>query len=262
MFEEHAEVAFNRAVARDTRLMGLKSSAIAASARPGQFVMLRVRGGVDPLLRRPFSICGVQEKLFLILYRVVGKGTGIMAADIREGDRLPVLGPLGRGFQVPAGDGPFLLVAGGIGIAPLLFLASTLDPGTLHFMAGFGSAVEIIPVREILGPAVSPEISTDDGSAGYCGLVTDLLEKRLRQSGVEGASLFTCGPKPMLKRIALMAEARGMSCQASLESAMACGLGACQGCAVKVSAGEERSYHHVCRDGPVFPARAVDWEEL
>jgi dihydroorotate dehydrogenase electron transfer subunit len=221
-----------------------------------------VRGGVDPLLRRPFSICSVQEDLFLILYRVVGKGTGIMAGAIREGDRLSVLGPLGRDFRVPDGDGPFLLVAGGIGIAPLLFLASTLDAGSLRLMAGFGSAEEIIPVREILGPAVSPDISTDDGSAGYSGLVTDLLEERLGQSGTEEATLFACGPKPMLKRIAVMAETRGMPCQISMEAAMACGLGACQGCAVRASADEERSYHHVCRDGPVFPARAIDWEKL
>jgi dihydroorotate dehydrogenase electron transfer subunit len=262
MFEEHAEVAFNKALTRDTWLMGLKSARIAASAGPGQFVMLRVRQGVDPLLRRPFSICGAQGELFLILYRVVGKGTGIMAGDIRKGDRLSVLGPLGRGFRVPAGDGPFLLVAGGVGIAPLLFLASTLNAGSLSFMAGFGSAAEIIPVGEILGSAVSPDISTDDGSAGYPGLVTDLLEERLKQSRTEGSFLFACGPKPMLKRVALMAKARGMSCQISLEATMACGLGACQGCAVKVSADAQKSYCHVCRDGPVFSVRAIDWEEL
>ena len=140
MIEEHAEVAFNRPLNANTWLMGIASPGVARSAVPGQFVMLRVRKGVDPLLRRPFSVCGVQGDLFQILYRVVGRGTEILSREVRRGDRIPVLGPLGRGFSLPSERGTSLLVAGGIGIAPLLFLASAQGGRPFRLMAGFGSS--------------------------------------------------------------------------------------------------------------------------
>ena len=119
-----------------------------AEARPGQFVMLKVGQGMDPLLRRPFSICGVREDdLVLILYRVVGRGTTIMC-DAREGESLSVLGPLGSGFEMPQNGAKPLLVAGGMGIAPLIFLATTMKPGSFPFLAGFGSGEEIVADRK------------------------------------------------------------------------------------------------------------------
>jgi dihydroorotate dehydrogenase electron transfer subunit len=262
MIEEHGEVVFNRPLNANTWLMGIASPGVARSAAPGQFVMVRVRGGVDPLLRRPFSVCGVHDDLFQILYRVVGKGTEILSREVRKGDRLPVLGPLGRGFRAAPETGTSLLVAGGIGIAPLLFLASVQGGRTFRFMAGFGSAREIIPVGETSNPCLDVDISTDDGSAGHEGLVTDLLEERLRQVHGEKLSIYTCGPKPMLKKIASIAAGRGIPCQASLESGMACGLGACQGCAVKAAPGEGKTYYHVCKDGPMFDIHQIDWEAL
>jgi dihydroorotate dehydrogenase electron transfer subunit len=262
VIEEQGEVVFNRRVNANTWLMGISSPGVARSAGPGQFVMLRVRGGVDPLLRRPFSVCGVQNDLFHILYRVVGKGTEILSREVKKGDRLSVLGPLGRGFRVPSERGTSLLVAGGIGIAPLLFLASAQGARPFRFMAGFASAREIIPMGEISNLPLDADISTDDGSAGHGGLVTDLLEERLRQEGGETFSIYTCGPKPMLKKIASISAGRGLPCQGSLESAMACGLGACQGCAVKAAPGEGRTYFHVCKDGPVFDIQQIDWEAL
>ena len=125
MIEQHIEIVFNNRINSDTFLMGLRSPEIVKAARPGQFVMIRVRAGSDPLLRRPFSICGIRDDLFLVLYRVVGQGTAIMA-EIREGERLSVLGPLGVGFDVPKSEQVPLLVAGGIGIAPLFFLAQSM----------------------------------------------------------------------------------------------------------------------------------------
>ncbi len=261
MIEQKTETIFNREIAHDTFLMGLRSPEIVARAKPGQFVMIRVSPGIDPLLRRPFSICAVQDdELLLILYRVVGKGTAIMA-ETSGGDNFSVLGPLGKGFSLPDSHQQSILVAGGIGVAPLLFLAQYTRTGPVQLMMGFGSAAEIIALELILDRTMDFVIATDDGSAGHAGPVTDLLEARLNQDEFDSdaASIFTCGPEPMMKKVAAMAFERGIPCQASLEAVMACGIGACQGCSVKTSSKEDPTYFHVCTDGPVFPVKVLDW---
>lgn len=266
MIEQSAEVVSNKRIAPETFLLKLRSIKVVKSAEPGQFVMIRVREGLEPLLRRPFSICGIQKDgHVVILYRVVGRGTSLMA-EMKEGEKVSILGPLGKGFDLPRRDQGIILVAGGIGVAPLFFLAQTLKDGTIpfRFMAGFGSSNEIISLEQVGGPSLDLTIATDDGTEGYAGPVTDLLENYLCHNQNEGdaLSLFTCGPAPMLKRVAMVAIDRGISCQASLETAMACGLGACQGCAVRASSDESQSYYHVCKDGPVFPVNAIDWNSL
>ncbi len=261
VIEQDAEIVFNKPVAVGTFLMGVRSPEIAAEARPGQFVMIRVGPGMDPLLRRPFSICGVQDELFFILYRVVGRGTRIMS-DTEKGKLLAVLGPLGRGFELPHNGERPLLVAGGMGIAPLLFMAGSTASERYTFLAGFGSVDQIVGADEVGLPGMEISMATDDGSAGHHGRVTQLLEKRL--AGLKGNSgmVFACGPMPMLRVVASMTLERNIPCQVSLEAAMACGLGACQGCAVKAASGEDRAYYHVCQDGPVFDVTALDWGAL
>lgn len=264
MFEHDAEIVFNKEIIADHFLMGLRSPAVVATARPGQFVMVRVRSGMDPLLRRPFSIAGTMKgEHLLILYRVVGKGTAIMA-ETREGERFSLLGPLGRGFEPPKGKRLSLLVAGGIGIAPLLFLIQSMNSRSVQLMTGFGSADEIIGIDQVGDFSIEVSIATDDGTAGHAGPVTELLEAFLRDRNPEkdALSIFACGPEAMLGKVAAMALERGLPCQASLEAAMACGLGACQGCAIKASANEKRAYYHVCADGPVFPVQSIDWDSL
>ena len=264
MFEHDAEIVFNKKIAPHTYLMGLSSSQLVATSRPGQFVMVHVRSGIDPLLRRPFSIAGTKEgELLLILYRVVGKGTAIMAKT-REGERLSLLGPLGRGFDLPKSNQASLLVAGGIGIAPLFFLIENMNSRAVHLMTGFASADEIIGIDQMGEFPIDVSIATDDGTAGHAGPVTDLMEAFLRDGSTEkkALSIFTCGPEPMLKKVAALALEKKLPCQASLEAAMACGLGACQGCAIKASKNESRAYYHVCADGPVFPVAAIDWDSL
>jgi dihydroorotate dehydrogenase electron transfer subunit len=264
MFEHYAEIVFNKKIAPHTYLMGLSSPEVVAAAKPGQFVMIRVRAGIDPLLRRPFSIAGTKEgELLLILYRVVGKGTAIMA-ETREGERLSLLGPLGRGFNLPKRNQASLLVAGGIGIAPLFFLIQSMNSRSAHLMSGFGSADEIIGIDQLGDFPIDVSIATDDGTMGHGGPVTDLMEAFLRDHGPgKGAlSIFTCGPEAMLKKVAAMSLESEIPCQASLEAAMACGVGACQGCAIKASAHEKRDYYHVCADGPVFPVQSIDWDSL
>ena len=261
MIERDAEIIGNDRVTAEIFLMTLRCDRIAADARPGQFVMIRVRRGADPLLRRPFSICGTGPGGILrILYRVVGRGTAILSR-LPRGDRLPVLGPLGRGFDLTGENPSCILVAGGMGIAPLLFLAAA-GSGALTFMAGFRSAAEQIP-PDLFGPGpVEVLPATDDGSVGHHGPVTELLEQHLSAVKKNAAAVCSCGPLPMLQRVALLCRDRGVPCQVSLEAAMACGLGVCRGCAVRASRGEKETYYHVCRDGPVFDARTLYWEDL
>ena len=264
MIEQNTEILFNRMIASEIFLMGVKSPEIVATAKPGQFVMIRVSSGIDPLLRRPFSICGVKEDdQFLILYRVVGRGTAMLAAK-KEGDKLSVLGPLGKGFELPKPHEIPLLVGGGIGIAPLFFLLQNMHNPDVEFMMGFGSSNEIIDLNGIVVIHANVSMATDDGTAGYHGPVTDLLEESLRKhvEKKNSLSLFTCGPIPMLKRIVDIAINRRIPCQSSMESFMACGLGACQGCAIKAVSKESREYYHVCKDGPVFPIQSLDWRSI
>jgi dihydroorotate dehydrogenase electron transfer subunit len=264
MFEHHAEIVSNKKIAPHTYLMALRSPEVMAAAKPGQFVMIRVRSGKDPLLRRPFSIAGTKEgELLLILYRVVGKGTAIMAKT-REGERLSLLGPLGRGFDLPKSNQTALLIAGGIGVAPLFFLIQNMNSRPGYLMTGFGSADEVIGIDQMGDFPIDVSIATDDGTAGHAGPVTDLMEAFLRDSSLEkdALSIFTCGPEPMLKKVAAVSLEKKLPCQASLEATMACGLGACQGCAIKASKNENRAYYHVCADGPVFPVQSIDWDSL
>lgn len=262
MIEQPADTVFNKRLTPQTFILGLHAPAIARQAQPGQFVMLKVRTGTTPLLRRPFSICAVQGDLILLLYRLVGEGTRIMT-EIKEGQKLPLLGPLGQGFTSPQKDQPAILVAGGVGIAPLIFLAATLDPAQYRFLAGFSTAAEITPLDQLgfPGPALTP--ATDDGSAGFPGFVTGLLEKNLGQTSSQAdLMIYACGPNAMLKKVQAIAGTFQAACEVSLESYMACGLGACQGCAVKTIADQKQPYFHVCKDGPVFPAQTIDWTAL
>jgi dihydroorotate dehydrogenase electron transfer subunit len=263
MFEEQAKITFNQKVSPDTWLMGMRSPSIAKAAKPGQFVMVRVTRGMEPLLRRPFSLCGREKDLFLILYRVVGQGTAILA-QAKKGERLAVLGPLGKGFEPPVPGSTPILVGGGIGVAPLFFLAQALGKIETEFMMGFASAKAIVRLKRMKGPQIKISLSTDDGTKGYAGFVTDLLEKYLekRTPDRDVLSLFACGPQLMLKKVAQIASEYRLSCQVSLEASMSCGLGACQGCAVKASDTQGRPYYHVCKDGPVFPSHEIDWDHL
>ncbi len=261
MIDQRGEIALHQKVAENTYLIGFKCPQITAMAKPGQFVMLRMGSAYDPLLRRPFSICGIRSDLILVLYDVVGKGTSILST-MKTGDEVTVLGPLGNGFMTGACDRVSLLVAGGVGIAPLLYLAQTMTGKQYRLLAGFRTVKAIIDVTSAVEEPVGVSVATDDGTEGYHGPVTDFLEAHLAESGLRGGSItvFACGPIAMLKKVAAMTRENGIACQVSLEAYMACGLGACQGCAVRAAADEERTYYHVCKDGPVLPVQAVDWD--
>jgi len=261
MIDRYTEIVFNRPVAHDTWIMGLRSPELAAETRPGQFVMIKVRSGMDPLLRRPFSVSGIEEDRCVILYRVVGKGTEIMTT-LQAGESLEVLGPLGKGFAMPGEHELPVLVAGGIGVAPLFFVARSLEKRPLEFMMGFRTAREIIRPDSFKGPHHTLSLATDDGTEGHPGFVTDLLPPFLEKHRHLSLSLFACGPQPMIKKVAEAAMRYETPCQVSLESAMACGFGVCQGCAVKASSEASRAYHYVCQNGPVFNVTSIDWSRF
>ena len=233
---------------------------------PGQFAMLSAGalGAVDrsdPLLPRPMAVYrarangGAAE--VEILYKVTGRGTALLA-EARKGDAVRWVGPLGRAFAAAPSGGRALLVGGGTGIASLYELARRLaERGPVEVLLGARRAVDLMGQRDFAGLACTLRIATEDGSEGERGLVTDLLEHALEDEG--GAHVYACGPTPMMRRAAQIAAARGLGCSVSLENHMACGFGVCLGCAAPLAAG---AYALVCRDGPVFDAARVDWEEL
>ncbi|MFC1494706.1 dihydroorotate dehydrogenase electron transfer subunit [Thermodesulfobacteriota bacterium] len=262
--EKSIKIISNRKITSDTYLMELESAELAKESGPGQFVMVKVGDSTDPLLRRPFSISDADKNgTVKILYRIVGKGTKILS-NKKRGEFLSILGPLGSEFKFPNSGQKAVLIAGGIGIAPIFFLGQSLKPGNFDFLVGFKTFEEIIKVEDISGKQnFNVSMATDDGSFGYKGRVTDLLEETLKQYQKHPDIIYACGPLPMLKQAALTARKHDISCQVSIETFMACGLGVCQGCAVKVTASESGTgYQRACKEGPVFDANELEWASL
>lgn len=230
---------------------------------PGQFLMLRVSDGTDPLLARPFGISGFQRRdagaVLEIIYRVVGRGTRVMGLW-RQGREVRFLGPVGKGFALPPEGSSSLLVAGGVGLPPLLALARRMrDLGRsreLVLLYGEASRERLVPLPGEVVPDVETATCTEDGTCGTRGLVTGLVEAR--EAG-RGRHVFVCGPNPMMSAVLKITQDRCLSSQFSLEARMACGFGVCSGCAVKVASGH---YARVCRDGPVFDGRDLSDESF
>lgn len=238
----------------------------AAAARPGQFLHVRCGPTLDPLLRRPLSIHAAdREKGEVILfYRVAGKGTDLLA-QCREGNRVSLLGPLGHGFTMPQKDARVFVVAGGIGIAPLYFLLQEMATLGINAEVYLGAATkeQLFFDKEIKNLGHNVILSTDDGSAGYHGTVTDLFAQDFGRTamGRHNVMVYGCGPYGMLKQLSLMCAAAGITAEISLEARMGCGVGACLSCACRTrDAGNSEQYRRVCVEGPVFPAGEVVWE--
>lgn len=227
--------------------------------QPGQFVNLRLEAGTDPLLRRPFSVYSYRQgppALLGILYAPVGRWTRLLAA-CGPGTELRVLGPLGTGFN-PGPEEISVLVAGGRGVAPLIYLSNVLAARGRKFVSLLGARVEGDLYRDGAMDGGELRIATEDGSAGVRGLVTDLLEAQLAEHP-EGSAVYSCGPLGMLKRVSELCASHGVACQTSVETAFACGVGVCRGCSVP-AASEDAPYLMACSDGPVLRAEQVNWE--
>jgi dihydroorotate dehydrogenase electron transfer subunit len=261
MFFHQSPIQSQKPVGPDIHLLRFPSEPIASQARPGQFVMIRPIKFKEPLLARPFSIYRLRENYIDILFKAVGPGTRQLA-ELHRGDILEVRGPLGRGFSFHPDRDP-LLIAGGMGVAPLLFLAEfwksvnrTPYRGSIKLFIGARTREELIGLKEFKKAGVDIQAVTEDGSQGEKGLVTQVLFRKIKKPSPD-LDLFACGPKSMLKAIQKWALLKGHSCQLSLETHMACGLGACLGCVVAKRQEGTFSYVNVCQEGPVFEAHQV-----
>jgi len=233
------------------------SGIIAKNCKPGQFVEVKVNNRNEPLLRRPISIHGVNGTKVRLIYKVVGIGTQSLS-NINSGDFLEVIGPLGNGFEYihkpkKIGNPKTILVAGGMGVAPLVFLAEKLKLSKPLVLIGAGTKNQILCEQEFKRTGCLVKTATDDGSIGFAGKVTDLLKVSLRQGAF--SEIYACGPRPMLKAVAQIACENNIASQLSLEEHMACGFGACLGCVVSTKFG----YKRVCKDGPVFSGKELTW---
>jgi len=259
-----SQILWNRSLGDAYRCMGITTGTEYRTAWPGQFVMAKIDSGFAPLLRRPFSIHrlidpGDGGPGIELLYKMVGPTTDQMGG-LRPGDTLSLLGPLGRGFTIPTEPSRAALDGGGIGIAPLVFLASGLIagghvPDSIRVFLGGRSVADLLCADDFSEMGLRVSTTTDDGSAGEKGLVTGPLEKALAAGDIQ--MVYACGPVGMLKGVAALAEKYKVACQVSIETIMACGMGACMGCVVKSKDSREDRCRHACLDGPVFDAGQI-----
>jgi dihydroorotate dehydrogenase electron transfer subunit len=258
-----ADVLWNYREAEAYYRMGVQSPQILKTASPGQFVMVRPKFHAEPLLRRPFSIHNlIQTKNriqgFEMLYKVVGVGTEKLSL-CRKGDTIDILGPLGKGFSHDNAIKDVYMVAGGIGVAPFIFLANHLlrcgvKNSQLTLFLGGRSSKDLLALNRFERLGIVVQTATDDGSAGVHGLVTMPLEKALQTQKPD--ILYACGPVPMMKKVMAISDTYHVRCQISIEAMMACGMGACLGCAVE-DRQSQKKYLHACIDGPVFDSRQI-----
>jgi len=243
--------------------MKLETASIAKEAIPGQFIHIRCGDSTDPLLRRPLSIHRIGKRGIELLYSVVGKGTRILSRK-KAGDTVDIIGPLGNGYKIHKDTKTLkVLVAGGMGVAPLLALAEGLAPavkGKKKFVVILGAKTRnhILCEQEFKNLGAEVLIATEDGSRGKKALATELVQEIIASRRKrEEICLYAAGPMAMVKALCRLSEACSLESQVSLEERMACGLGACLGCVVDT----EEGYKRVCKDGPVFNIRKVRWEQ-
>ncbi len=261
---ETAQVLSNIALGNGTYRIRLSCHRHYAQAIPGQFVMVRCIEQIDPLLPRPFSIHRLIKKQRAVsglelLYKVVGKSTH--ALSLRQpGDVLHLTGPLGNGFSIAENVRGIHIVAGGIGVAPMVFLAETLneqmrDLSSVAVFLGGKTKADLLCLPDFSTLGLPVHVTTDDGSSGDQCLVTDPLDSAVAKGRPD--IICACGPAEMLACVAGIAVKHGVGCQVSVETVMACGMGACLGCAVAGRKSADR-YLHACKDGPVFDTRDLE----
>lgn len=242
--------------------MKIKSEYISLNAMPGQFVHLKCSEGINPLLRRPFSICRVNriKRTFDVAFEVKGIGTSYLAKK-QSGSLLSVMGPLGRPFNIADSYKKVCIIGGGLGVFPLLFLLDELKKQVqCNVFLGFKTREHAVYVEEFAKSGRNVAISTEDGSSGYKGLVTDIFKRNIKGENYD--IIYACGPFPMLQEVAKIARENRVKCQVSLEERMGCGIGACLVCACKTKQGDDDwKYSSVCKDGPVFWSDEVIFHE-
>lgn len=251
----------NIEIAKNIHKMEFKAPSISNTAMPGQFIHVRCSEGYRPLLRRPFSIMGVQGEDVKIIYKVVGKGTQLLSG-LEQGDMLDVLGPLGESFSLPQDGKKVIVVGGGVGVAPLSFLidfmvekkVNVLD--NIILILGVKNSQELILQEKFSNrELIDLHLVTEDGSKGEKGTAIDKFKTICPNSSNNKTVVYGGGPKPMLKELSHICNANDIYGEIAYENVMACGVGACLGCVVKTNSGLKR----VCRDGPVFEVSEIKW---
>jgi dihydroorotate dehydrogenase electron transfer subunit len=248
-----ATIVETRNISSSVSIITLDCPAIAAAAKPGNFVNIKVSDAALPLLRRPFSIHNVRGSLIDVMVKSIGSGTSLFCAS-PKGSTVMVLGPLGTGFDITSKVfNTAILVSGGIGTAPMLFLERALEAKGKKVINLIGGRTK----EELLARDLSNcRFATDDGSEGFKGTVVDLLRNELPALEKEGApKVFACGPNPMLKAVAGFCREHQLACDVSLESMMGCGIGICYGCSTEINSpdGEKRTIL-LCKEGAVIDA--------
>ncbi|MFH2047685.1 MAG: dihydroorotate dehydrogenase electron transfer subunit [Pseudomonadota bacterium] len=260
MFLGKVQVRWNKKIGPSYYKIGLDCGTDLSVALPGQFVMLRLTSVITPFLRRPFSVHNITEnndsgKCLEILYESVGEFTGRLS-EIKADELIDVMGPLGKGFDLAQNYSKIFIVAGGIGVAPMRYLSSYLiekkhvNPFDIKIFHGARTKECILCRDDFDNLGLEVMVTTDDGSCGEACFITKSVESALAESCPE--VIFACGPPEMLKSLAVIANEHEVPCQVSMESLMACGIGACLGCALEGK--DNTRYLHVCKDGPVFDA--------
>jgi len=258
VYQEKIKIIINNKISAKYFKLALGPAKIARQAQAGQFVEIKVSDSDDPFLRRPLGIHRVKGDTFEVLCEIVGRGSEILSHK-KPGEYLDIIGPLGSGFNPAPGTQHQIpvLVAGGMGVAPLVFLAEEIRPQVKTLvLLGARTRNQLLCEKEFKKMGCDVKIATDDGSLGFKGKVTDLLKKfvpgAIRHSPF---AIYACGPHPMLKAIAAISKEYKIPAQVSLEEHMACGIGACLGCVVNTRKGMKR----VCKEGPVFGAEDIIW---
>lgn len=249
--QQTLKIVANKKVSGKFYQLSFEPSPLLRKARPGQFIHIRVNGSLKPFFRRPFSIYRA-GKTVDILYDVLGEGTR-MLAQAKPGENLDILGPLGTPFVLPPKNiRQVVLIAGGVGVAPFLFLTDVLRKTKTKSVLLYGakSKAQIFSMTEFKKNGCAVHVSTDDGSVGTKGKVSVLFPQIKLDLPTY---LYTCGPRPMMECVQAFAKQNHLEGQASLEEVMACGIGVCLGCSTKTHKG----YRTVCHDGPVFDLKDV-----
>ncbi len=278
LYDLKATIEINQQISANVYYLELSIAKITSKLKAGHFVHIRLMGTNDPLLRRPLSVNRIVERKFKnkiiknigIVYKVVGKGTNLLK-EMAVGEQVDVLGPLGNGFDLKdlKLKQPIILVSGGMGIAPLVFLAQSFkgkQKKQITTFVGMDTKKNLILEADFKKLGCAVQISTDDGSKGFKGFVSQLLEKylaKLKPSDLK-PYIFACGPKPMLRALGLVANKFNIPGQVSLDEMMGCGIGACLGCVVKTHDPKQEKefvYKRICKDGPVFDINEIIWED-
>lgn len=241
----------NEAINANVKRMVIEAPQIAEAAQPGQFVHVKKPDSVN-FLRRPFSIADADREngTITLIYRIAGKGTAEYAA-MKVGEAFSILGPIGNGFALK--DGRPLLIGGGVGIAPLIYLSRQLKDKKPILLIGGKNKDEVFWEKYLQEFADKIYITTDDGSVGFKGFTVQLLPQILAENNIE--HIYTCGPNIMMEGVAKLAHKHDIDCQVSLEKRMACGIGVCLGCTFEGKLTGKR--RKVCTEGPVFASKEV-----